>query len=100
MKLFVDDTRTFPPVGYQCCRSAENARLLLSVMKFETISLDYSLGTEQETGLDILVWMKENGISEPEIIIHSNNVLGKEKMLAYARQNFPESVVEIESRSK
>ena len=100
MKLFVDDTRDFPPVGFQCCRSAANARLLLSVMKFETISLDYSLGTDKETGLDILIWMKENGVSVPEIIIHSDNVIGKEKMREYAEENFPESVVEIESRPK
>ena len=100
MKLFVEDSRDFPPVGYQCCRSAENAKLMLSVMKFEAVSLDYSLGTDKETGLDILIWMKENGISVPEIIIHSNNVIGKEKMREYAERNFPESVVEINTRPK
>ena len=34
MRLFVDDTREFPN-GYQCCRDANTAILMLSAMKFE-----------------------------------------------------------------
>ena len=65
MKLFVDDTREFPKAGYQCCRTAEDVKTLLRLMKFDVISLDYNLGKNQETWLDILVWMKENGAFVP-----------------------------------
>jgi len=100
MKLFVDDTREFPKAGYQCCRTAADAKMLLRLMKFDVISLDYNLGKNQETGLDILVWMKENGAFVPEIIIHSNNVRRIEEMVEYTRHNFPESQVTINTRSK
>lgn len=93
MRLFVDDTRAFPPAGYECCRSAESAKLLLSLMKFEFITLDYSLGSDSENGYDILVWMKEHNISVPTINIHSNHIIGREKMREYAEENFPESTV-------
>ena len=90
MRLFVDDTREFPN-GYQCCRDANTAILMLSAMKFEHISLDYSLGKDRKTGLDILIWMKENNVFVPEINIHSNNIIGVEKMRKYCDENFPDS---------
>lgn len=93
MRLFVDDRRPFPPAGYECCRSAHTAKLLLSVMRFESVTLDYSLGQGEETGLDILIFMKENNIFVPSINIHSNNVTGRQEMLEYAEDNFPDSSI-------
>ncbi len=90
MRLFVDDTRKFPERGYICCRDVDSAVKFLKLMKFEHISLDYSLGSGK-TGLDILIWMKENDVYVPEINIHSNHVLGIEKMEKYCEENFPES---------
>ena len=92
MRLFVDDTREFPN-GYQCCRDANTAILMLSAMKFEHISLDYSLGKDRKTGLDILIWMKEHDIFVPEINIHSNNIKGVEKMRKYCDENFQNSKI-------
>jgi hypothetical protein len=93
MRLFVDDTRELPKHGYQCARDADTAIKLLSLLKFEHISLDYSLGTDRKTGLDILVWMKDNNIFVPEINIHSNHIFGIEKMEAFCKENFPNSKV-------
>lgn len=90
MRLFVDDTRVFPKSGYQCCRDLKTAISFLSFMKFEFITLDYSL-SGGETGLDILIWMKENGIEVPAINIHSNNVEGRIIMQRYCEENFPET---------
>lgn len=92
MNLFVDDTRKFPEHGYICCRDADSAIRFLKYMKFEHISLDYSLGSGK-TGLEILIWMKENDIFVSEINIHSNNILGIEKMEKYCKENFPDSKV-------
>lgn len=94
MRLFVDDTREFPKHGYECARDADTAIfLLLSIMKFEHITLDYSLGTNRKTGLDILIWMKENNVFVPEINIHSNHIFGREKMEKFCEENFPDSKV-------
>lgn len=93
MKLFVDDTRPFPTVGYQCCRTAEQAKILLAVLDFDYISLDYSLGSDSENGLDLLVWMKDNGISVPAINIHSNHTVGRDLMYQFIADNFPDTEI-------
>ena len=91
MKLFVDDTRDFPYEGYECCRDVKTATLLLSIMEFDFISLDYSLAGE--TGLDILEWMCENGIEVPHINIHSTNILGRERMRDYCEAFLPDTML-------
>lgn len=53
MKLFLDDTREFPKWGYECCRDSKTAIILLSIMEFEFITLDYSLGGN-DTGMEVL----------------------------------------------
>jgi hypothetical protein len=93
MRLFVDDSRELPKRGYECARDAETAIALLSIMKFEHISLDYSLGTNRKNGLDILKWMKEHNIFVPEINIHSNHIFGREKMELFCKENFPDSKI-------
>lgn len=92
MNLFVDDTRKFPEHGYICCRDADSAIRFLKYMKFNHISLDYSLGGGK-TGLDILIWMKENNVFVPEINIHSNHILGVEKMEKFCKETFTDSKI-------
>lgn len=54
MRLFVDDTRPFPASGFQCCWDSKSAKLLLSVMTFDFITLDYHPGSESDNGLELL----------------------------------------------
>lgn len=93
MKLFIDDLRKIPDGGYQCCRDAESAFLLLSHMKFEHISIDYCLGENSKNGLDILKWMKENNVYAESINIHSDHEVGKELMREFCEKNFPDTTV-------
>ena len=93
-KLFLDDTRDCPTTGgYNCAINASMAKTLLRLMPFDFITLDYSLGRGEETGLDVLIWMKENNIFVPHINIHSDHSVGKEEMRAYCQENFPNSTV-------
>lgn len=97
MRLFLDDTREFPTTGYQCCRDSQSAIMLLSVMKFDYISLDYNLGTGG-TGMDVLLWMQENGVHVPHINIHSDHILGREKMRDFCWEHFPDTKVTMNAR--
>ena len=90
MRLFVDDTRKFPERGYECCRYVKDAKLLLSIIEFDHISLDYSLFGD-ETCMEILEYMKENDIFVPHINIHSNNIIGKERMKKFCEEHFPKT---------
>lgn len=91
-KLFVDDTREFPTGSYECCRIVKHALIFLDIIRFDHISLDYSL-SNGETGMDILNYMKEKNIFVPNINIHSNNIFGKEQMREFCKANFPNSKI-------
>lgn len=61
---------------------------LLSVFKdIDAINLDYDLGGE-ETGLDILIYMKQNNIKVREIYIHSTHLEGVKEMEKFIKYNF------------
>ena len=93
MKLYVDDMRPFPrDEDFICCRTYEDAIWELSVHDFEYVSLDYHLGY-CESGLDILIWMKNNGKAPPKINIHSTHVWGRREMKEFCEQNFPDSEI-------
>ncbi len=93
MKLFVDDTRAFPSDFDYCCRDFKTATELMRKHKFEHISLDYSLGEDSKDGLQLLMWMRSNGITAPSINIHSNHIIGRERMFDYCEEHFPYSRV-------
>ena len=90
-KIFVDDKRHLDEAiksGYICVQSYKNCIMLLSIYKkVEIINLDYDLGG-QETGLDILIYMKGNNIEVKEIYIHSTHLEGVRKMEKYIKANF------------
>lgn len=91
MKIFLDDTREFPDKmhGFNCVRDYQTCITLIDVFQNEIdfISLDYELGDEF-TGLDVLKYMKENGITPKSINIHSTHSIGREKMYKFAKENF------------
>ena len=68
----------------------------MEIMSFEFISPDYDLGTDED-GLDVLIWMKENNIFVPHINIHSDHSIGRWKMRDFCEENFPDSMVTMNS---
>jgi hypothetical protein len=48
------------------------------------VSFDYSLNTNENTGLDSVVflnkWCKENSFDPPECLVHSNHLWGKKEI--------------------
>ena len=101
MKIILDDTRNLPKSGYNCCRSYDDCIALIDILRndIDFISLDYSLA-EENTGYDVLVYMKENNISPNHINIHSDHELGVPKMKKYAEYNFKNSIITINPLGK
>ena len=94
--IFLDDMRSTPKYGnYNTARSYDSCISLLMIFgdELEKISLDYDLGTLNETGYDVLVYMKEHGIKPKYINIHSDHPEGARMMVKYANENFPKSIV-------
>ena len=62
----------------------------MSIIDFDFITLDYSLGNG-DTGMNVLIWMKENNVFVPHINIHSNHIFGRKRMQEFCLENFPNS---------
>lgn len=95
-KIFLDDIRPAPiDVNYNVVRTYRECIIMLDIFgkDIERIDLDYDLGTQNETGLDVLVYMKEHNMNPKYINIHSDHPKGAREMLKYAEQSFRYSVV-------
>lgn len=95
-KLFVDDMRPFPKSGYTCAGDYYEATRILARSDFDFASFDYHLGAGQN-GLDILIWMKNNGKYIPRINIHSSHPMGRVMMRDFCIANFPGVKVTMET---
>ncbi|MBQ4155249.1 MAG: hypothetical protein IJD90_00400 [Clostridia bacterium] len=94
MKLFVDDKREKPDDKMMTkVETFGMATILMSVQKYEFVSLDYDLGANQPTGLDILKWMHENARYPEHINIHSDHPEGKPEMMKFIKENFPGNII-------
>ena len=97
MKLYLDDRRTPPrDEGYIAADNYADFLALLDKYRdcLETVSLDYDLGWDSMfTGFDALKYMKRHEMNPQHINVHSTHVSGREKMLRYAVNNFPDALV-------
>ena len=94
MKIILDDHRPLPEKGpYNCVRTYEECAFLIrNIRHIDYISLDYDLG-EGENGLSVLKYMVACGNQVRQINIHSTHPTGVPKMLAYAKEHFPDTEI-------
>lgn len=97
MKLYLDDRRRAPQgEGFQ---SADNYADFLALLDkyrdcLESVDLDYDLGWDSMyTGFDALKYMKKQGMEPMHINVHSTHISGRDKMLTYAKVNFPDALL-------
>ena len=93
-------TVDFKSLQYNLVRNYEYCLALIDAIgdDLDFISLDYHLGSgAKNTGYDVLVYMHERGISPDHINIHSDHYTGAIQMERYARDNFPNSILTINS---
>ncbi|HOM02098.1 MAG TPA: hypothetical protein PLH43_04635 [Acetivibrio sp.] len=99
MKIILDDKRELPSKGYNCVRTYEDCIVLLDVFKeICFICLDYHL--EGNTGYDVLVYVRENGIQPKHINFHSDDKACRSKMVDYAKKHFPSAFITENSKVK
>lgn len=90
--IILDDWRPFPEDSiYYCVRAYADCICLLRLFhSISFISLDYDL-EEDETGLDVLKFILENGNDVKHINIHSAHPIGILQMQEFAETYFPNS---------
>ena len=84
MKIYLDDVRK-APIGWSLVETAEEAISALKTGNVTQISLDHDLGDDEAgTGYDVLLWIERevflNGLTPPEIKIHTANISARKKM--------------------
>ena len=92
--IILDDWRQFPESSlYHGVRTYSDCVLLLrDHSKISYISLDYDL-EEDQTGLDVMKYMRENGNDVEHINIHSAHPVGILHMQEFAVKHFPRAKV-------
>ena len=85
MKVFLDDLRPTPE-GWHRAYWPDEVFALLESGDVTIVSLDHDLGDDSRgTGYDVIVWIEEavvtRGFIPPEILIHSANPAGRERMV-------------------
>jgi hypothetical protein len=84
MKVFLDDIRT-PPLEWVVVRTAAQAIALLEGGQVTEMSLDHDLGGDR-TGMEVLNWIEqqvvEHGFQPPQLIAHSGNPVGRQRLQA------------------
>lgn len=99
MKLFVDDERPPPDLGWDLVLSAEVAILWLQFrtqvqgLTIDAVSLDHDLGYTSDTVMPVLFWMRDNNCWPRELYVHTANENGEEVMLGFIRQWAPEGTL-------
>jgi hypothetical protein len=90
MRVWLDDERSAPP-GWTHVRTVDNAiALILAEEPFggvEEISLDHDLGTVDESGYDLLLWIERECHAGylhrvPRLHIHTANPPARKRMEA------------------
>lgn len=91
LNVFLDDRRP-NPAGYKLARTAAQAISYLRAGRVNVLSLDFDLGTEPVTGLDVVRYMVNHRVYPKRIIIHSANPIGRQRMLRLLLASKPEAV--------
>lgn len=89
-KLWLDDERPSPNDSvWRTVKTASECITELQAAFFDVVSLDHDLGPpEAGTGYDVLCWLEQQIAAGdwrtvvPELLIHSANPVGRQRMLA------------------
>lgn len=95
INVFLDDCRN-PPDNFILAKNASECRVLIQNNDINILSIDHDLG-ETETGYDLVKWLVEQGLYEPEIYprviyLHTANPVGRHNMYQLLMRYKPEYV--------
>lgn len=89
--VYLDDYRR-PPAGFTLARSADECILLLAEAEVDILSLDFELGWDQPTGLNVAKYIVDSGRYPRRIYLHTSSTAGRMQMYAMLAANVPDGV--------
>lgn len=91
INVFLDDYRACP-AGFVLARSADECIMLLQECEIAVLSLDYDLGWDQPTGMDVVRFIIASQQFPQEIYMHSSSIEGRRGMYELLYQTKPDEV--------
>lgn len=94
MKLWLDDERPVPDDSWVLAKTVDDLKTALQENQetLEEVSLDFVL-VGRETGLDALLWMKDQDIWPAKLTTHSSGISANFVMIEYAQEVGPAEMV-------
>jgi hypothetical protein len=89
--IYLDDLRPCPK-HFVLARNAEECILMLKECEVGILSLDYDLGRDAPTGLDVARFIAAERRYPPVIFLHTSSLSGRQRMYETLYQNKPEHV--------
>jgi hypothetical protein len=89
--LYLDDYRPCPK-GFVHAANASECNLILDECEVDILSLDYDLGWNAPTGLDVVRHMIGGSRYARSIYLHSSSPLGRQKMYELLYSHKPDYV--------
>jgi hypothetical protein len=77
--LYVDDVRP-APTGWQLATNVAQAKKFLATAHVNWLSLDHDLGSDTETGMDIVKYIVDSGNYPNKVTFHTKNPVGRKNM--------------------
>jgi len=87
MKLWLDDVRRPRTEEWTWAKSVEEAIEILETGAVIEASLDNDLHPFERDGLEVLVWMEENGVWPERVRVHTSNRFASTKMCNLLEKN-------------
>lgn len=91
INVYLDDRRACPD-GFVLARNADECILLMQDCEISILSLDYDLGWDQPTGMDVVRFIVASRRYPKEIYLHSSSIGGRRSMYELLYQSKPEDV--------
>lgn len=91
INVYLDDFRRCPE-GFVLAKNAAECKLLIDHESINILSLDYDLGWNEPTGLEVVRHMVEHKKFPKQIYLHSSSLAGRQQMYALLMQHIPRDV--------
>jgi len=91
INVYLDDFRRCPN-GFVLARNATECKLLIDHENIDILSLDYDLGWDEPTGMEVVHHIVETKRFPKQIYLHSSSLAGRQQMYAILMKHIPDDV--------
>lgn len=89
--VYLDDFRKCPK-GFVLAKNSEECKLLIDDEQIDILSLDFDLGWNQPTGMDVVRHLIATKKFPKRIFLHTSSLAGMQQMYAALRDSIPQHV--------